>query len=127
MGTDQLPIRLAVDGEGGVEFIDWLDERLGGDRMARQRMVAFIEEWDHLRDELLESEGREPTVEDYARRWRVADSSAYRLLAEFRSTTGVAYPSALCQLLWDGMPRSTPGRVLPPKWLLAAEVVPVAA
>jgi hypothetical protein len=119
-----LPIRLPRADEEGVEFIEWLNQRLGGDRAARQRMEAFIQEWDHLRDELLERDRREPTVEDYAARWNVAESSAYRLLAEFRQAVGNDYPNALCELLWDGMPRLTPGGGLQPLWLLAVKVVP---
>lgn len=125
MLTEEMPIRLPQDDEEGIEFIDWLNRRLAGDRIARQRMVAFIEEWDHLRDEIRDREMREPTVEEYARRWNVAESSAYRLLDEFRRVVGMDYPGRLCQLLWDGMPKWTGRGPIPdPKWLLAIEVVP---
>jgi hypothetical protein len=127
MLTEEMPIRLPQNDEEGIEFIDWLNRRLAGDRIARQRMVAFIEEWDHLRDEIRDREMREPTVEEYARRWNVAESSAYRLLDEFRRVVGMDYPGRLCQLLWDGMPKWTGRGPIPdPKWLLAIEVVPSA-
>jgi len=105
--ADGLPIRLPVEGETGIEFISWLDTRLNGDRLARQRLVPFIQEWDLLRDEVLEREQREPTVSEYARRWGVAESSAYRLLEEYRQVFNTDYPGRLCDLLWDGMPRFT--------------------
>ncbi len=125
MLTEEMPLRLPQDHEEGIEFVDWLNRRLAGDRIARQRMVAFIEEWDHLRDEIRDREMREPTVEEYATRWNVAESSAYRLLDEFRRVVGVDYPGRLCQLLWDGMPKWTGRGPIPdPKWLLAIEVVP---
>jgi hypothetical protein len=124
MQTKTLPIRLPQRGEKGVPFIDWLERQLGGDSAARQRMQAFIQEWDHLRDEIQQRELRDPTVEEYAERWNVAGSTAYRLLDEFRSATGIDYPGPLCRLLWDGMPKwSGRGPVPRPKWLLAVEVV----
>jgi hypothetical protein len=100
-----LPLRLSRKGEEGVGFIDWLDDRLKADRLARQRLVPFIEEWDLLRDEVLEREGREPTLNEYAERWSVAESSAYRLLSEYRQVFLTKDPGPLCELLWDGMPR----------------------
>src|SRR3954453_15966270 len=99
-----LPIRLPVEDETGIEFISWLDKRLKGDRLARQRLVPFIEEWDLLRDEVREREQREPTVAEYARRWGVAESSAYRLLEDYRQVFETDYPGRLWDLLWDGMP-----------------------
>ena len=107
METKGLPVRLPESGEIGVEFISWLDARLGGDRLARQRLVPFIQEWDLLRDEVREREQREPTVTEYAQRWGVPESSAYRLLEEYRQVFETDYPGSLCDLLWDGMPRLT--------------------
>lgn len=105
MSDRELPIRLPRKGEKGVGFIDWLDDRLGADRLARQRLVPFIEEWDLLRDEVLQSDAREPTLSEYAGRWNVAESSAYRLLSEYRQVFLTEDPGPLCELLWNGMPR----------------------
>lgn len=118
----QLPVRLPRAGESGVPFIEWLAERLDNDRIERQRLGAFIQEWDHLRDEIHQTEIREPTVEEYAVRWGVAVSSAYRLRAEFRRVVGLEYPGPLCDLLWDGMAtaRQAPAR---PRWILGVRVV----
>jgi hypothetical protein len=123
----ELPLRLASEAEPGAPFIGWLDRRLKGSRVRRQRLEAFIQEWDHLRDEMHDQELREPTVEDYAERWGVAISSAYRLLDEFRQATMIDNPGALCELLWSGMPSfSGRDRAPRPKWLLAVEVVETA-
>lgn len=105
MSKQDLPIRLPHEDEEGIEFINWLDNKLGSDRLARQRLVPFIEEWDLLRDEVLERERREPTLGEYAARWNVAESSAYRLLSEYRQVFASEDPGPLCELLWDGMPK----------------------
>lgn len=126
MQTTDVPFRLPAKGERAVPFIDWLEQRLGGDRAARQRMTAFIQEWDHLRDEVRDRDLREPTIGEYAERWNVPESTAYRWLDEFRQAVGIDYPGPLCSLLWDGMPRFT-GREPAPQlqWLLAVEIVPL--
>ena len=111
MSKQSLPIRLPLEDEEGVEFINWLDGKLSSDRLARQRLVPFIEEWDLLRDEVLERDRREPTLSEYAARWNVAESSAYRLLSEYRKVFGSEHLGPLCELLWDGMPRfGSPGQ-----------------
>ena len=120
-----LPIRLARPGEAGVEFIKWLNDRARGNAALRQRLVAFIEEWDHLRDDIRQHKVREPTLEEYAKEWRVPVSSAYRRLQEFRAVVGMRYPGPLCDLLWDGMPKWNGEAVFRPKWLLAVEIVEV--
>jgi hypothetical protein len=107
MVHSELPVRLPEDGEEGVKFIDWLDARLGGNRLARQRLVPFIEEWDLLRDEVRQRERREPTVAEYGKRWSVPESTAFRLLEEYRQVFRTDYPGPLCDLLWNGMPRLT--------------------
>jgi hypothetical protein len=123
MEKKPLPIRLPHDGEEGIEFINWLDARLAGNRLARQRLVPFIEEWDLLRDEVQEREVREPTLAEYAERWKVAESSAYRLLEEYRRIFRTDYPGPLCQLLWDGMPRLTGRGGQQPGSLMTVRVV----
>lgn len=105
-----LPIRLARTDEDGLAFIDWLDRRV--EPTQRRRLIAFIEEWDHLRDDL----GANPTVKQYAERWSVPVPTAYRMLTEFRQAVpGEDTPDALVSMLWDGMPRwdGTPGRFVP--------------
>ncbi len=116
MSRVKLPIRLAKKGEAGTPFVDWLDLRLGGDRQARQRMEAFVQEWDLLRDEV----GREPTVSEYAKRWNMAESTAFRFLEEFRRIFKIEYPGPVCALLWSGISSSTNARLVP---LLGVKVI----
>lgn len=95
-----LPIELALPGEPGQPFTDVLDRLCGGDRRRRERIMVLIQQWDHLADDL----GRPPSVEEYAARWGVPVSSAYRLFAEFRDTFPTELdPGRLVGLLWDGL------------------------
>jgi hypothetical protein len=124
MKTRNLPIRLPEAGEDGTPFADWLDQRLGGDRQARQRLEALVQEWDLLRDEIQERESREPTISEYARRWNMPESTVFRFLEEFREVFRVDYPGPVCDLLWKGMPRLGSGgfEMMP---LLGVKVVEV--
>jgi hypothetical protein len=117
--TQALPIRLPRKGEEGTPFIHWLDGRARANRQARERMIAFIQQWDHARDDVWNLKDREMTLEDYAEYWSVPEPTAYRHLAEFRKLTGIKAPADLCQLLWDGIPRG-PGEPVP---LLKVRVV----
>lgn len=111
MNENELPIRLPVSGEDGIPFTDWLDRRLGGNRQARRRLEALVQEWDLLRDETQERELREPTISEYAKRWNMPESTVFRFLDEFRAVFKVDYPGPVCKLLWDGMPRLNGGGV----------------
>jgi len=98
--SGRLPVRLAKPAEPGLPFLEWLDRRTGGNRRMKERQVAFIQQWDHLRDEL----PAEPTAEEYAARWRTSVATSYRLLAEFRTLfPGQRDPGALVSLLWEGL------------------------
>ncbi len=92
-----LPFRLASDGS---PFLDLLDQRAAGDRRLRERVAALMLQWDHLREEL----GRAPTVEEYADRWKMPISTAYRAMAEFRGLfPSERDPARLLDLLWSGL------------------------
>ena len=121
LSASEIPIRLAGESDGGQPFSAWLLERAGNEDAAG-RIAAFIQQWDHVRDELLDREGREPTIADYADFWRFSENTAEAEFAEFRSATGISDPKLLCELLWDGMPRlnEAPGGL---KELLSVEVV----
>lgn len=124
--TAELPLRLPKEGEEGTRFIDWLDQQVASSRPRRERLAAFIQAYDNLRDEVQDRELREPTLEEYAAEWNVAVSSAYRIQDEFREALGIDNPGDLCDLLWGGMPKWTgKGPISMPKWLLAVEIVPV--
>lgn len=115
-----LPLRLPKPGERGEPFIDWL--RRGRDKRLVERMTAFIQEWNHLRDDLcqVDSARQDPTVEEFADRWQVPVPTAYRMQAEFRSIfPSEATPARLIDLLTDGLPAGSGPYV----WLLAVQVV----
>lgn len=96
------PFRPALPREDGQAFVDYLDARCGGDRRLRERLLVFLQQWDHLTDD----KAREPTVEEYAVRWRVSVPSTYRILDEFRDVFPTeATPQRVLAALWDGMGR----------------------
>jgi hypothetical protein len=118
--TAVLPLRLSRRHEVGEPFIDWL--RRGRDKRLVERMTAFIQEWNHLRDDICKGDsGRlDATVEEFAERWQVTIPTAYRMQAEFRSIfPSETTPARLIDLLTGGLPEG-PG---PYKWLLAVEVL----
>ena len=118
-----LPICLPRNGEPSVPFIDLLAARCQDKRLT-DRMIAFIQEWDHVRDEVRDADPskRDATVEDFAQRWNTPLPTAFRMQSEFREIFPTeATPGRLVDLLWAGMPNGL-DRALP-KWLLAVEVV----
>lgn len=118
-----VPIRLPRDGEAGVPFVDLLAARCG-DKRGTDRMIAFIQEWDHIRDEIRDADPSKPdaTVEDFAKRWNTALPTAFRMQAEFRRIFPTeTTPGRVVDLLWDGMPKWPADKSL--NWLLAVEVV----
>jgi hypothetical protein len=95
-----LPFTHADQVGEGIPFIDYLDRISGGDRLLRQRQLAFIHEWDYLVDHL----GRSPTAAEYGERWRTPRSTVYALLKEFRRLfPGQDEPTAICQEIWAGV------------------------
>jgi hypothetical protein len=117
----ETPIRLRRPrpGEEGQPFYAVLERRCG-QKQRFDRMAAFIQEWDHLRDHA--SKPGEPTIEEFAEFWSTPAPTAFRMQAEFRSLFPPASnPGPLVDLLWDCMPDLATGAR--PKWLLAAEIV----
>jgi len=115
-----MPFRPALPTEPGVAFIDLLDARCGGDRRLRERLLAFLHQWDHLADEL----PGEPSAEVYAERWNLSVPSTYRILDEFRRAfPSERSPSRILELLWQGL--ASPYRTGPDLGsLTAVRVVP---
>lgn len=109
-----LAFRAVKRGEDGTEFVDYLYERATAvadtptqARNLAQRVWIFLEQYDHLRDDLHASgELDEPTVEQYAERWRMPLRNAYREFADFgRLFPGERDPGRVCAELWEGISR----------------------
>jgi hypothetical protein len=91
MPATTCPVRAADRDEDGIGFEEFLRDRidrLGGSpqqsRELLRRVWAFIQEYDHLRDELRDRGQREvPSVPQYAERWRMGERTAYRAFSEF--------------------------------------------
>jgi len=80
----------------GTPFIDYVHARVG--RRPAQRVLAFIQEWDVLADEL----GREPTLEEYQRRWQMSRATAYNDQRLFQQAfSGERTPRRILDALWD--------------------------
>lgn len=94
------PFRPALPREDGQEFVDYLDARCGGDRRLRERLLVFLQQWDHLADDL----DGEPSAEAYAGRWHVSVPSTYRVLEEFRRVFPTERsPARVLATLWEGL------------------------
>lgn len=117
------PFRAAEGGEGGIVFEEYLWRRvdaLGGSpqqtRELFRRVWAFVQEYDHLRDELRNhGQHEEPSISQYADRWRMSERSAYRAFEEFARVMPELgpEPSAVCEELWTGISRQVPaGRLM---------------
>jgi hypothetical protein len=119
MSTAVCPFRAAEGNQDGTQFEDYLWGRV--DRVARspqqrrelfRRIWAFIQEYDRLRDESRDQGRRgEPSVSEYALRWRMSERSAYRAFQEFALVMpelGPA-PAALCDELANGISRQGAG------------------
>jgi hypothetical protein len=80
----------------GVPLVDYVQGRVG--RRPAQRVLAFLQEWDTLADEL----GRDPSLEEYAERWRLPRATAYSDQRLFREAfPGEQNPRRLLNQLWE--------------------------
>ncbi len=113
MLTTDCPFRAVDDGEDGIPFEEYLYARAGmvatgphGPRELYQRVLIFIQQYDHLRDDRsFRGERGEPSMVEYAKRWRMTERSAYRALQEFATVFPELgeHPEAICEELWDGV------------------------
>lgn len=123
MNGARCPFRAAEREEDGMEFEHYLWDRIqalgGSSQQSRElfrRIWAFVQEYDHLRDELRD-DGlvEEPSIAQYAQRWRMSERSAYRAFQEFARVMpelGPA-PGTACEELWRGISRQAPpGRLM---------------
>jgi len=96
--------------ENGEEFVDFLYRRAQAvtetprqARALRDRLWIFLQQYDHLRDDL--GPGN-VTVERYAERWDEPERSAFRAFAELASVFPGDDPAeAICEELWNGIGR----------------------
>ena len=61
------------------------------------RLVAFLQAWDLLRDEL----GRAPTVDEYAKRFVLTPATAYRDRQLFDKAFPNQTPDEILDVLWE--------------------------
>jgi hypothetical protein len=113
MLTTDCSFRAVDDGEVGIPFEEYLYARAGmvatgpqGPRELYQRVLIFIQQYDHLRDDRsFHGESGEPSMVEYAQRWRMTERSAYRALQEFVTVFPELgeHPEAICEELWNGI------------------------
>jgi hypothetical protein len=93
-------LRAPLSGESGEAFDDLIRRRAGDTAIARE-VLAFIQEWGHVADEL----DRPATIEDYIERWKASEREALERLILFQQVLpGEDDPSAVWNLLWDTVP-----------------------
>lgn len=80
--------RLLVVDSDGDNLLEWLRDTV--DPGARDRLLAYITEWNQLA-----TWSKEQTVAEHALHWKRAESSVYRTQALFRELTGAATPKRL--------------------------------
>jgi hypothetical protein len=93
-------LRAPLPGEPGEAFDDLVRRRAGNSAIARE-VLAFIQEWGHVEDDL----ERPATIEDYIQRWRVSEYEARERLRLFHQVLpGEHDPGSVWRLLWDSVP-----------------------
>ena len=84
---------LKIDNDGAT-IADVINERVGQRRGTR--LVAFLQAWDLLRDEL----GRAPNIDEYARRFGLTAPTAYRDRKLFEEAFPGHTPEDVLDMLW---------------------------
>jgi len=99
--TPEEPLPFAVAPKGSGQTIEQLVfERARTPQQARE-IIALLSGWSRCLLEL----GREPTVSEYAGRFKMATSTAYRALDIFRVAFPTeTMPTRLCRLIDDAVP-----------------------
>jgi hypothetical protein len=112
-------LRLASAGETGTSFDRVVSDRLGGDEERTRALLAYLQGWSFLRDELR----RAPSSSEYADRWRYDQASVRSEEALFATAFPEEdSPERLVALLEDGLPQSgQPARMTGVKVIDSAE------
>src|SRR4051794_496008 len=84
---------LKIDSNGAT-IADVINQRVG--QRPGTRLIAFLQAWDLLRDEL----GRPPSVEEYAKRFGLTAPTAYRDRKLFDEAFPGQAPEEVLELLW---------------------------
>jgi hypothetical protein len=98
-------LRAPQYGESGEAFDDLVRRRAGEPAIARE-VLAFIQEWGRVVDELQrDGVDRPATIEDYVQRWRISEHEARQRLHVFQQVLpGEQDPGTVWRLLWDTVP-----------------------
>jgi hypothetical protein len=108
-------LRLPAEGEKGDPFDQVVRRRLGGDEGRARDLLAYLQGWSHIRDEL----GRPPTGQEFAEYWHHDLKSVRQdedLFAQaFPEEDG---PERIIALLDEGLPSS--GQLA---WMMGIEVI----
>lgn len=96
-------LRLPSKSESGTPFDQVVKMRLGGDESRTSALLAYLQGWSFVRDEL----GRPPSSTEYADRWKY-DQGSVRREEELFATAfpEEESPERLIGLLENGLPRS---------------------
>jgi hypothetical protein len=96
-------LRLPSAGESGTSFDQVVKRRLGGDEERARALLAYLQGWSFVRDEL----GRPPSSMEYADHWRY-DQASVRAEGELFAAAfpDEDSPERLIALLESGLPRS---------------------
>jgi len=96
-------LRLPAEGETGAPFDQVVSRRLGGDEDRTRQLLAYLQGWWFVRDEL----GRAPTSAEYADHWEYDQASVRDEEALFAETFPEEdSPERVVRLLEDGLPRT---------------------
>lgn len=103
--TESYPekLRLPAEGEVGTPFDEVASRRLGGDEVKTRELLAYLQGWSLVRDEL----GRAPSSTEYADHWEYDQASVRAEEALFAKTFPEEdSPERIIRLLENGLPRS---------------------
>ena len=96
-------LRLPAEGETGTPFAQVVSRRLGGDEDRTRQLLAYLQGWSFVRDEL----GRPPTSAEYADHWEYDQASVRGEEALFAGAFPEEdSPERIVRLLEDGLPRT---------------------
>lgn len=96
-------VRLPAEGERGVSFAQVVGDRLGGDEAASRELLAYLQGWSLVQEEL----GRPPTRSEFADHWHYDLAQVRREEELFsRAFPEEETPERLVNLLDEGLPKS---------------------